>query len=172
MDAAVRYVDSDCLDGLSMRRLGAELGVEAMSLYRYFPSKAALMDAVVCRMLADLELPSPDADPSAGWDDAVRAYARSYRALSTAHPRLRPLLATVGPANPTLAAIDRRMVALWRAAGFDATTAVQAQTALQGYLAGSCLQGAGTAEGDGAFALGLDALVTGLGARLSDASRP
>ena len=42
IDAAVRYVDDNCLDELSMRRLGNELGVEAMSLYRYFPSKAAL----------------------------------------------------------------------------------------------------------------------------------
>ncbi len=57
IDAAVRYVDDNCLDELSMRRLGSELGVEAMSLYRYFPSKAALLDAVVDRLLSDLVLP-------------------------------------------------------------------------------------------------------------------
>ena len=64
----LRYVDGDCLDGLSMRRVGAELGVEAMSLYGYFPSKAALLDAVVCRLLADLELPT-----EAQWEYAARA---------------------------------------------------------------------------------------------------
>src|SRR5262245_60436475 len=67
IDAAVRYVDDNCLDELSMRRLGSELGVEAMSLYRYFPSKQALLDAVVARLLAGLDMPD-DAAPK-GWED-------------------------------------------------------------------------------------------------------
>lgn len=166
--AAVRYVDHDCLDGLSMRRLGAELGVEAMSLYRYFPSKAALLDAVVCRMLSDVVLPG--SETGAGWEAAVQAYARSFRAVCAAHPRLLPLLATMGPANPTLQAIDRRMTDLWREAGFDPQTAGSAQIALQGYLTGSCIQGVGTPTGDAAFTLGLDALVAGLRARLAEAA--
>lgn len=162
--AAVRYVDQDCLDGLSMRRLGAELGVEAMSLYRYFPSKAALLDAVVGRMLSDVVLPGADA--GAGWEDAVQTYARSFRAVCAAHPRLLPLLATMGPTNPTLQGMERRMTDLWQAAGFDAQTAASVQTALQGYLTGSCIQGVGTPSGDAAFTLGLDALVAGLRGRL------
>jgi AcrR family transcriptional regulator len=165
VDAAVAYVDHDCLDSLSMRRLGAELGVEAMSLYRYFPSKAALLDAVVCRMLTEITLPADDAG-GAGWEADVRDYARSFRAACAAHPRLLPLLATIGPGNATLARIDRRMTRLWRDAGFDDTTAALAQAALQGYLTGSCLQGIGPAAGDAAFTLGLDALIGGLGDRL------
>lgn len=164
VDAAVHHVDSDCLESLSMRRLGAELGVEAMSLYRYFPSKAALLDAVVCRMLSGISLPAERS--AAAWEDGVRDYARSFRAVSAEHPRLLPLLATLGSTNPTLAGIEQRMVDLWRDAGFDATTAANAQTALQGYLTGSCLQGAGTPAGDAAFSLGLDALVDGLRGRL------
>jgi AcrR family transcriptional regulator len=170
VDAAVRYVDHDCLDGLSMRRLGAELGVEAMSLYRYFPSKAALLDAVVCRMLADIAL--PDAAGGADWETPVRAYAESFRRICAEHPRLLPLLATIGPGNPTLRHIERRMTELWRDAGFDPATAAQAQTALQGYLTGTCLQGVGTDPGDGAFRLGLDALILGLRARLAGAAVP
>src|SRR6187399_1213542 len=69
IEAAVRYVDDNCLDELSMRRLGSELGVEAMSLYRYFPSKAALLDAVVAYLLRDLSLPErPAADAGAEWE--------------------------------------------------------------------------------------------------------
>src|SRR6476469_4949044 len=74
--AATGYVDANCLDDLSMRRLGSELGVEAMSLYRYFPSKAALLDGVVCSALTDLELPQQG---SGEWESDVRAYARSFR---------------------------------------------------------------------------------------------
>jgi len=168
--AAVRFVDNDCLDALSMRRLGAQLGVEAMSLYRYFPSKAALLDAAVCRMLSDVVLPGADA--GAGWEAAVQAYARSFRAACAAHPRLLPLLATMGPANPTGQAMDRRMCDLWQEAGFDPATAWSAQTALQGYLTGSCIQGVGTPSGDAAFTLGLDALVAGLGGRLAETAVP
>lgn len=166
VDAAVAFVDHDCLDSLSMRRLGAELGVEAMSLYRYFPSKAALLDAVVCRMLAQIALPGDGANAAVAWEADVRGYARSFRAACAAHPRMLPLLATIGAGNATLARIEERMTALWRDAGFDAATAAHAQAALQGYLTGSCLQGIGTTAGDAAFSLGLDALIDGLGDRL------
>ena len=66
IEAAVRYVDDNCLDELSMRRLGSELGVEAMSLYRYFPSKGALLDAVVGWLLRDLALPDERGYPGLG----------------------------------------------------------------------------------------------------------
>ena len=72
--AAVALIDGEGLDALSMRRLGAELGVEAMSLYRHFPSKAALLEAVVARLLAELPVPAPTA---ARWQDAFRALARA-----------------------------------------------------------------------------------------------
>ncbi len=170
IDAAVRYVDHDCLGGLSMRRLGAELGVEAMSLYRYFPSKAALLDAVVCRMLADVVLPGPAG--GGAWEAAVRAYARSFRAVCAAHPRLLPLLATMGLTNPTLVTIDREMVTMWRDAGFAPDIAAQAQVALQGYVTGTCLQACTGDRAEGAFSLGLDALIAGLRERLAKVPLP
>ena len=195
VDAALAYVDSNCLDELSMRRLGSELGVEAMSLYRYFPSKAALLDAVVCQVLADLRLP----DDGAGveWEPHVRAYARSFRAIARRHPRLYPLLATVGPANSTLMRVTARMVRLWQEAGLDSWTAARAQCALQGFITGSSLWEIMTADdarpdhraglriveagdatpgavactpdADADFEFGLDALLAGLRARVEPA---
>src|SRR5438445_219376 len=76
--AAVSLIDTEGLDALSMRRLGHALDVEAMSLYRHFPSKGALLEAVVARLLAELPVPAPTA---ARWQDAFRAVARAYRAL-------------------------------------------------------------------------------------------
>src|SRR5437879_8120056 len=95
--AAVALIDGEGLDALSMRRLGAELGVEAMSLYRHFPSKAALLEAVVARLLAELPVPAPTA---ARWQEAFRALARAYRALLTRHPNAIPLLATLELSHP------------------------------------------------------------------------
>ena len=157
--AATGYVDANCLDDLSMRRLGSELGVEAMSLYRYFPSKAALLDGVVCHALTDLELPkhnSPD------WESDVRAYARSFRRLSREHPRLMPLLATTGPDNHTLAEVTRRMVASWQAAGLDQPMAERAQASLHGYVTGMSVGGARSVESDEIFEFGLNVLICGL----------
>src|SRR5207302_5215762 len=81
--AAVAVIDGEGLDALSMRRLGAELGVEAMSLYRHFPSKAALLEAVVARLVAELPVPAPT---TARWQDAFRALALAYRVLLTRQP--------------------------------------------------------------------------------------
>jgi AcrR family transcriptional regulator len=148
IDAALTYVDANCLADLSMRRLGGELGVEAMSLYRYFPSKAALLDGVACRLLSDLDL--PEAGDGAEWEPCARAYARSFRQIARAHPRLFPLLATVGPSNDTLENVTRRMVNLWREAGLDECLAERAQRALQGFMTGSSLWEATSNEGDAA----------------------
>jgi AcrR family transcriptional regulator len=137
IDAALCYVDANCLADMSMRRLGGELGVEAMSLYRYFPSKAALLDSVVCRLLSDVELPEPG--DGARWEPRARAYARSFRAIARAHPRLFPLLATVGPDNTSLVNLNRRMTNLWREAGMDECMAERAQRALHGFVTGSSL---------------------------------
>lgn len=160
VDAAMCYVDANCLDDLSMRRLGGELGVEAMSLYRYFPSKAALLDGVVCHALDLLDLPTPNAAEE--WERDVRAFARSFRQLARQHPRLMPLLATMGPQNHTLADVTDRMVGLWRGAGLEEATAQRAQAALQNYITGSSLRDAATEASDEDFEFGLDALVAGL----------
>src|SRR2546428_2486584 len=117
--AAVALIDGEGLDALSMRRLGAELGVEAMSLYRHFPSKAALLEAVVARLLAELPVPAPTA---ARWQDAFRALARAYRALLTRHPKAIPLLATLELSNSGSLGVAGAVMALFSAAGFDPRT--------------------------------------------------
>ncbi|MEA2622659.1 MAG: hypothetical protein QOH61_1569 [Chloroflexota bacterium] len=160
IEAAMCYVDANCLDDLSMRRLGGELGVEAMSLYRYFPSKAALLDSVICHALGTLDL--PPARNGSDWEPQIRAYAHSFRTVAKQHPRLVPLLATMGPQNHTLAEITDRMVALWRSAGLDAPTAQRAQTALQGYITGTSLWEASAERTEADFDFGLDALIRGL----------
>jgi len=57
--AALAIVDRDGLEALSMRRLGAELGVEGMAIYRHFPNKAAVLAGVVEVLLGELVIPPP-----------------------------------------------------------------------------------------------------------------
>ena len=56
--AAVALADSGGLEALTMRRLGEELGVEAMSLYKHVANKDDLLDGMVDLVFAEIELPA------------------------------------------------------------------------------------------------------------------
>jgi AcrR family transcriptional regulator len=131
--SAIGYVGRHCLADLSMRRLGSELGVEAMSLYRYFPSKAALFDALVDVALR--QVTSQVGDPS-DWESGARAYARAFRKVALAQPRLFPLLAAADRDHTGVRVLGERMMAMWRRAGLDESTARFAQCALHGFTMG------------------------------------
>lgn len=87
---ALALIDSLGLDGCSMRRIGQELGVEAMALYHHFRSKGELLDAVQELLIGEIELPDPaDAPPI----ERIRRCMRSYRQIAVRHPRAFMLLA-------------------------------------------------------------------------------
>ena len=88
VETALKLVDRDGLDGVSMRRVAAAIGATPMALYRHVPNKAALLDALVAAVLAQLEFPTGDL-PLA---ERLRATVRSLRRLLTAHPWLVTLI--------------------------------------------------------------------------------
>jgi AcrR family transcriptional regulator len=142
VEAAVELIDREGLDALSMRRLGAALGVEAMSLYRHFPSKAVLLEGVVGRLLAELVLPVPGSAP---WQESFRALARDYRQLLLRHPNAIPLLATLQLSNPGALGAAGAVMALLRDAGFDARTSFHVLATAESYVIGFAYWEAGTA---------------------------
>jgi AcrR family transcriptional regulator len=142
VDAAVELIDRDGLDALSMRHLGAALGVEAMSLYRHFPAKTALLESVVARLLAELLLPVPGSAP---WQESFRVLARDYRQLLLRHPNAIPLLATLQLSNPGALGAAGAVMALLRDAGFDARTAFHVLSTAESYVIGFAYWEAGTA---------------------------
>ncbi|MFJ4962797.1 Tetracycline repressor protein class E [Streptomyces sp. ADI96-02] len=84
---AIAVADAEGLTALSMRRLSTELGTGTMSLYRYVPGKAELLDLMLDRVLG--EPLTGDADPVPDdWRAAVETMARSYLANLRAHPWL------------------------------------------------------------------------------------
>ncbi|QIJ63312.1 TetR/AcrR family transcriptional regulator [Streptomyces sp. JB150] len=86
VEAAVRVADTEGLEAVSMRRVGAELGTSAMSLYRYVPGKAELLDLMLDRVQrpADALEGLGDGD----WRSALGAMARAALALYRRHPWL------------------------------------------------------------------------------------
>ena len=71
---AVELADRDGLDGLTMRKVGDALGVEAMSLYNHVANKGDLLDGMVDVVFAEIDLPT---DAAIGWKDAMRTRCRA-----------------------------------------------------------------------------------------------
>jgi AcrR family transcriptional regulator len=76
-----------------MRRLGATLGVDPMTIYHHVPDKAALFDGLVERVFATIEMPKTTGE----WTRDVRSAARAVRKTFLAHPQAIPLLGTRPP---------------------------------------------------------------------------
>lgn len=100
---AIDYIDTEGLPGLTMRRLGARLGVEAMALYRHVPSKEDLLDAVVDHLVAGMrDDPDVVGHPTDGWQDFLQRLAHGVRRVALAHPKAFPLVASRPPQAPWL----------------------------------------------------------------------
>ncbi|MBF6375288.1 TetR/AcrR family transcriptional regulator [Nocardia farcinica] len=84
VEAAVRVADAEGLAAVTMRRVAAELGTGAMSLYRYVPGKAELLDL----MLDRVQYPDEEVDADADWRETLRFYAHQTLELYRRHPWL------------------------------------------------------------------------------------
>ncbi|MFF5979787.1 TetR/AcrR family transcriptional regulator [Streptomyces olindensis] len=147
LTVALELVDREGLSTLSMRRLGAELGVEAMALYRYAAGKDALLDGLVEALYLELEdrLSEDSGTPTAAedaWRSELHRIARATYDVCLAHPQAVPLLATrmlaVPLARRPLAVLrdHERVLALLREAGFDQARAASAFRAFTAWLLG------------------------------------
>ncbi len=137
--AALDLIDEGGLDALTMRRLGAALGVEAMSLYKHVPNKDAILDGVRELLLGDFAASLPRA-PAGDWRDDLRRFARAYRALGRAHPEAFVLLARA-PERAYAAAGDLAETGLRRLmeAGLDRAHAIRAQRIVVRHVLGASL---------------------------------
>ena len=141
LEAALCLLDQEGLEGFSMRKLGALLGVEAMSLYNHVESKQALFDGVIELLIIQAPLPlHPHATPR----EELWAIAHAFRDVLRAHPRVLPLVAT-SPlrTSASLVLLDHLLETLHQAQ----ITGVQSIYALQclvGFIVGHTLLGTGT----------------------------
>ncbi len=100
LDAAVELIDQHGLRALTMRRLGAHLGVEGMALYHYIPGREALLDGVV-EVVIDGLYGDPEVHLThPQWQEYLQRLAHGVRRIAIAHPEVFPLIATRPPAAP------------------------------------------------------------------------
>ena len=141
LEAALRLVDEEGLDALTRRRLGQELGRDAMTLYRYAPDQAALLDGIVELVLDELVIP----DDGQAWQTQLRRGAHNFRQLALAHPHVVGLIVTRPMSTPlglrplgTLRPLEN-MLELLTAAGFSREVALQIHRIYVGFLYGHIL---------------------------------
>ena len=133
--AAIEIADREGLEGLSMRRLGKALGVEAMSLYNHVANKEDLLDGLIDIVFSEIDLPA-----RGHWKSAMRrraisardALARHRWAVGLMESRMHPGAANLGHHDAVL----KRL----REAGFSLPLAAHAYSALDSYIYGFALQ--------------------------------
>jgi AcrR family transcriptional regulator len=134
--AAVDLADRNGIETLTMRRLGQELGVEAMSLYNHVANKDDILDGIVDLVFGEIAVPSDLVD----WKTAMRQRAISARVVLMRHPWATSLMQSrTNPGRATLHHHDS-VVGSLRKAGFSIDMAAHAFSVMDGYIYGFALQ--------------------------------
>jgi AcrR family transcriptional regulator len=134
--AALVLADTNGIESLTMRRLGQELGVEAMSLYNHVTDKEDILDGIVDLVFSEIELPAE----RGGWETAARRGAISAREALRRHPWATSLMHS--RANPGPASLRHHDAVLGslRKAGFSLVMTAHAVSVIDGYVYGFALQ--------------------------------
>ncbi len=135
---ALRIMDAEGLEAVTMRRVGRELGVEAMSLYNHVADKEDILAGVVEAVMADFPFPG---HVDGGWAEQGRATARAWRGLLKAHPNVITLMSEQREPMTSLPALRpmEHALATLRASGLSDEEAVTAFRAFGGYIQGFVL---------------------------------
>jgi AcrR family transcriptional regulator len=134
--AALALADAGGIDSLTMRRLGEELGVEAMSLYKHVANKSDLLDGMTDAVFGEIELPSPGDE----WRGAMRDRAVSARAVLNRHPWATALMSSRTSPGPATLHHHDTVIGTLLAAGFPIPLAAHAFSAIDSYIYGFALQ--------------------------------
>jgi len=135
LHAAIALADEGGIDALSMRKLGQELGVEAMSLYNHVANKDDLLDGMLDVVAEKIDVPAPGAD----WKEALRQTAISSHEVLVRHRWACALLMR----RPRVSLVRMRwmeaVLQTLREAGFSADMTHHAYHALDSHITGFTL---------------------------------
>jgi AcrR family transcriptional regulator len=152
LDAAIAMADAGGIESLTMRRLAKELGVEAMSLYNHVANKGDVVNAIVDRVVGEIELPAGADDD---WETAIRTCATSAHEAFLRHPwACGPAMS---PASNIAAPAARLRYVEWllgrlRRGGFSADLTFHAYHALDSHILGFTMWQLGHSLPDAAVA--------------------
>jgi AcrR family transcriptional regulator len=117
VDAALRVLDADGIDGLSMRRVGEELKVGAASIYWHVRNKDELLQLILERVVGEMRLPEPDPDH---WKEQLRGYCYEVRDVLNSHRDVARISMGRIPSGPQVALVMEWLFTLLTPAGVPA----------------------------------------------------
>ena len=188
VEVAGALVDAEGLEAVSVRRLATELGVAGPSLYNHFPTKAEILDAVADAVVARVDVSFFGRHD---WREALRLWAYSYHAQLSAHPNIVPVLAHGPGRRPAALAMADTVYGGLIAAGWPPARATHIGAVMRYLVTGAALGSFALgfdedpqlyaeryphlrdahllaehrrSVDEGAFALGLETVLTGLDA--------
>jgi AcrR family transcriptional regulator len=135
LQTAVDRADHGGLEALTMRKLGQELGVEAMALYHHFANKDDLVDGMVDIVFGEIDLPATGAD----WKTAMRQRAISVRDALARHRWAIGLMESRRSPGPANLGHHDAVIGSLRAGGFDIAMAAHTYSLLDSYIYGFAL---------------------------------
>jgi AcrR family transcriptional regulator len=135
IEAAAAVADRSGLAGVTMRSVGAELGVEAMSLYHHVRGKDDLVDGLADWVFALIAVPRPGGE----WRSEMVLRAESARAALSAHPWGLGMIESRRAAGDALLRHHDAVLGCLREGGFPATLAAHAFSAIDSYTYGFVL---------------------------------
>jgi hypothetical protein len=145
LDAAVALADADGLPGVTIRSLAKALGLKPMSLYHYVRGKEDVLDGMVDRVFAEIDLP----DPASPWRAALRARAVSARTVLARHPWALAVLDSRSTPGPATLRHHDVVLGVLLGAGLSLPMTARAYTLVDSYVYGFVLQEAAVPSGGG-----------------------
>lgn len=136
LHTAAALADKIGIVALSMRRLGQELGVEAMSLYKHVANREDILDGIVDLVVREIEVPTIGGD----WQAAMRRRATSAYAVLLRHPWVTMLLVSRANVGPAMLRYVDATIGCLREAGFSYALADHAWNAIDNHVYGFTLQ--------------------------------
>jgi AcrR family transcriptional regulator len=133
---AIRLLDTEGIEALSMRKLAAALGAGATSLYWHVANREELIELVIDQVYGEIDVPEPG--DAQHWREAARQVAHDMRATVVRHRWLVSVLdqLVVAFSGPNLTRIAEQMLALYESAGFDLPEAERAMSTMSAYVLG------------------------------------
>jgi AcrR family transcriptional regulator len=137
VETALRLLDRDGLDELSMRRIADELDTGPASLYRHVGSKEGLLDLVFDRVIGEQEVPDPEPER---WPEQVKEVARTLHATIARHPDVVRISLGRIPTGPNALRYSERLLAILRTGGLSDGLAVAGSQLLMIVVNGFALE--------------------------------
>jgi AcrR family transcriptional regulator len=136
VDGAVELLDAEGLDGLTTRKLGASLNVDGSALYRHFPNKEALLDAIADRLVEGIDRSLPEGP----WDEQLAVLARRLREALLTHRDGARVVAGTYVTGPNTLLVGNVIFEILQRAGFPPERAGWIVFALGYYVLGHTIE--------------------------------